>query len=151
MIDDIIWYNESSQRPDALVRFDPKTEKFQSWAIPSGVGIIRHMRKTPDGNLAIHQTSTNRIGLAIIGKAATRHGQPLINHRNVVLVGTGPNAVTDFRSAPSARAPSFGRKSTARDNLRLKAEATGAAATGAEAWGAPASTVSDREHSGTGS
>ena len=68
VIDDIIWYNESGQRPDALVRFDPKTERFQSWAIPSGVGIIRHMRKTPDGNLAIHQTSTNRIGLAIIGK-----------------------------------------------------------------------------------
>ena len=70
VIDDIIWYNESNQRPDALVRFDPKTEKFQSWAIPSGVGMIRHMRRTPDGNLAIHQTSTNRIGLAIIGKAA---------------------------------------------------------------------------------
>jgi virginiamycin B lyase len=71
VIDDIIWYNESNQRPDALVRFDPKTEKFQSWAIPSGVGIIRHMRKTPDGNLAIHQTSSNRIGLAIIGKRTT--------------------------------------------------------------------------------
>jgi virginiamycin B lyase len=71
VIDDIIWYNESNQRPDALVRFDPRTEKFQSWAIPSGVGIIRHMRKTPDGNLAIHQTSSNRIGLAIIGKRPT--------------------------------------------------------------------------------
>jgi virginiamycin B lyase len=68
VIDDIIWYNESNTRPDALVRFDPKSETFQSWAVPSGVGIIRHMRKTPDGNLAIHQTSTNRIGLAIIGK-----------------------------------------------------------------------------------
>jgi virginiamycin B lyase len=71
VIDDIIWYNESRQRPDALVRFDPRTERFQSWAIPSGVGIIRHMRKTPDGNLAIHQTSSNRIGLAIIGRQAT--------------------------------------------------------------------------------
>jgi len=71
VVDDIIWYNESGMRPDALVRFDPKTEKFQSWAVPSGVGIIRHMRKTPDGNLTIHQTSTNRIGLAIIGKPTT--------------------------------------------------------------------------------
>jgi virginiamycin B lyase len=71
VIDDVIWYNESGQRPDALVRFDPKTERFQSWAIPSGVGIIRHMRKTPDGNLAIHQTSTNRVGLAIIAKPAS--------------------------------------------------------------------------------
>ena len=70
VIDDVIWYNESNQRPDALVRFDPKTEKFQSWAIPSGVGILRHMRKTPDGNLTIHQTSSNRIGLAIIEKTA---------------------------------------------------------------------------------
>jgi virginiamycin B lyase len=71
VVDDIVWYNESGMRPDALVRFDPKTEKFQSWAIPSGVGIIRHMRKTPDGNLTIHQTSTNRIGLAMLGKPAT--------------------------------------------------------------------------------
>jgi len=66
VIDDIIWYNESNQRPDALVRFDPKTEAFQSWAIPSGIGIIRHMRKTPDGNLIIHQSSTNTVGLVII-------------------------------------------------------------------------------------
>jgi virginiamycin B lyase len=35
--------------------------------IPSGVGIIRHMRVTPDGNLAIHQSSTNTVGLALIG------------------------------------------------------------------------------------
>jgi virginiamycin B lyase len=68
VVDDVVWYNESGQRPDTLVRFDPKTEKFQSWIIPSGVGIVRHMRKTPDGNLAIHQSSSNRIGLAIIGK-----------------------------------------------------------------------------------
>jgi virginiamycin B lyase len=67
VVDDVIWYNESNQRPDALVRFDPKTERFQSWAIPSGVGIIRHMRVTPDGNLAIHQSSTNTVGLALIG------------------------------------------------------------------------------------
>jgi streptogramin lyase len=68
VIDDIIWYNESEQRPDALVRFDPKTEKFQSWAIPSGIGIIRHMRATPEGNLVIHQSSTNTVGLVIIAK-----------------------------------------------------------------------------------
>jgi virginiamycin B lyase len=64
VVDDIIWYNESGQRPDALVRFDPKSERFQSWPIPSGgiySGILRHMRPTRDGNLLIHQTSTNRI------------------------------------------------------------------------------------------
>ena len=41
VVDDVIWYNESGMRPDALVRFDPETEQFQSWAIPSGVGIVR--------------------------------------------------------------------------------------------------------------
>jgi virginiamycin B lyase len=66
IVDDVIWYNESRRRPDALVRFDPKTERFQSWAIPSGVGSLRHMRATRDGNLLIHQTSTNRIGLVTI-------------------------------------------------------------------------------------
>lgn len=64
VVDGIIWYNESGQRPDTLVRFDPETEKFQSWAIPSGnvfAGIVRHMRPTREGNLLIHQSSTNRI------------------------------------------------------------------------------------------
>jgi virginiamycin B lyase len=72
VVNDIIWYNESRRRPDALVRFDPKTEKFQSWALPSGVGTIRHMRPTVDGNNPlIHQTSTNRIGLVTIGATRT--------------------------------------------------------------------------------
>lgn len=64
VIDNIVWYNESGMRPDALVRFDPRNEKFQSWAIPSGdiyAGIIRHMRVTKDNDLIIHQSSTNKI------------------------------------------------------------------------------------------
>ena len=75
VIDDIVWYNESNTRPDALVRFDPKTEKFQSWAIPSGVGIVRNMSVSPDGNLLIHQSSSNRIGLVTIPKPARRPTQ----------------------------------------------------------------------------
>ena len=64
VVDDVIWYNESGMRPDNLVRFDPKTESFQTWLIPSGdfhAGIVRHMRATKDGNLLIHQSSTNKI------------------------------------------------------------------------------------------
>jgi virginiamycin B lyase len=69
VVDDIVWYNESRKRPDTLVRFDPATERFQSWAIPSGgiyAGIVRHMRPTREGNLLIHQSSTNRIILVIL-------------------------------------------------------------------------------------
>ncbi len=64
VVDDIVWYNESGVRPDPLVRFDPATETFQSWPIPTGniyAGIVRHMRPTRDGDLLIHQSSTNRI------------------------------------------------------------------------------------------
>jgi virginiamycin B lyase len=68
VINDIVWYNESGMRPDTLVRFDPKTEKFQSWAIPSGVGIVRNFGVTKAGNLIIHQSSSNRVGLVEIGK-----------------------------------------------------------------------------------
>ncbi len=67
VIDDIIWYNESGMRPDALVRFDPATQRFQSWAMPSGVGIIRHTWKTRAGDLLVHQSSSNRVGRVRIG------------------------------------------------------------------------------------
>lgn len=66
VIDDVVWYNESGMRPDALVRFNPRTESFQSWAIPSGAGIIRNVWVTEDKNLLIHQSSSNRVGLVKI-------------------------------------------------------------------------------------
>lgn len=75
VVDGIVWYNESNVRPDMLVRFDPKTEKFQSWPIPSGgiyAGIVRHMRATKEGNLLIHQSSTNRITLVTPRPPLTR-------------------------------------------------------------------------------
>ena len=79
VIDNIVWYNESAQRPDTLVRFDPATERFQSWAIPSGgvyAGIVRHMTPTREGNLLIHQSSTNRVILVTINRsAATRQAR----------------------------------------------------------------------------
>ena len=64
IVDGKIWYNESGMRPDALVRFDPQDESFQSWPIPSSglyAGILRHMRATHDGDLLIHQSATNHI------------------------------------------------------------------------------------------
>lgn len=81
VVDGVVWYNESARRPDALVRFDPKTEKFQSWPIPSGniyAGILRHMRATRDGNLLIHQSGTNRIiHVTINPKPSSRAALPV--------------------------------------------------------------------------
>jgi virginiamycin B lyase len=62
---DIIWYVESGLSPNALVRFDPKTEKFQTWTIPSGGGVVRNMMPTPDGHhLALACSAVN--GLALV-------------------------------------------------------------------------------------
>ena len=63
-LDGAFWYNESGMRPDTLVRFDPASETFQSWLIPSGdiyAGIWRNGRVTRQGTILIHQTATNRI------------------------------------------------------------------------------------------
>ena len=65
-----IWYNESGVRPDALVRFDPATETFQSWVIPSGNvygGIVRHMRRTRDTVCPVTESSRNSGALGSAG------------------------------------------------------------------------------------
>lgn len=61
-----IWYNESFAKPNTIVRFDPKTEKFQSWAIPGGGDIVRKMHVTPDGNPVTANSLTNQVGLVEI-------------------------------------------------------------------------------------
>jgi virginiamycin B lyase len=63
-----IWYVESATKPNMLVRFDLKTDKFQSWPIPSGGGVVRNMTTTHDGNLALAESAMNMMGLAIPGK-----------------------------------------------------------------------------------
>jgi virginiamycin B lyase len=66
VINDIIWYCESNLRPNTLVRFDPKTEKFQTFLIPSGGGIVRHMMPTRDGKIAMANSGVNGVGLVEI-------------------------------------------------------------------------------------
>jgi virginiamycin B lyase len=65
-INEVIWYNESNTKPNTIVRFDPKTEKFQTWAIPSGGNVVRNVSVTRDGNIAIACSGVNRIGLVTI-------------------------------------------------------------------------------------
>lgn len=59
---DIVWYSESAVSPNTLVRFDPKTEKFQAWVIPSGGGVVRNMMATKDGNhLVLACSGVNKV------------------------------------------------------------------------------------------
>ena len=65
-VNDILWYSEAGVKPNTLVRFDPKSEKFQTWAIPSGGGVVRNMDVTKDGNLALACSGVNRVALVEI-------------------------------------------------------------------------------------
>jgi virginiamycin B lyase len=61
-----LWYNESSAKPNTIVRFDPQSEKFQSWIIPGGGDIVRNMDVTPDGHPIMANSLVNQIGLVEI-------------------------------------------------------------------------------------
>jgi virginiamycin B lyase len=61
-----LWYNESGAKPNTIVRFDPGSEKFQSWAIPGGGDIVRNMDVTPDGNPVTANSLTNQVGLVTV-------------------------------------------------------------------------------------
>jgi virginiamycin B lyase len=61
-----IWFSESGLAPNTLVRFEPATERFQTWNIPSGGGIVENISVTRDGNLALAERDVNKIALVTI-------------------------------------------------------------------------------------
>jgi len=67
-IKDVIWYSESEAMPNTVVRFDPKTEKFQSWAIPGGGNIVRNTDVTKDGNFVLANSLMNTVTLVRVPK-----------------------------------------------------------------------------------
>ena len=67
-INDVIWYSESGSTPNTVVRFDPKTSKFQSWAIPGGGNIVRNRSVTADGDFVLANSLVNTITLVTVPK-----------------------------------------------------------------------------------
>ncbi len=67
-INDVIWYSESGSTPNTVVRFDPKTQNFQSWAIPGGGNIVRNTSVTRDGNFLLANSLVNGVTLVTIKK-----------------------------------------------------------------------------------
>jgi virginiamycin B lyase len=61
-----VWYSESAAKPNTMVRFDPSSDKFQSWPIPGGGDIVRNMDVTPDGNPVMANSLTNQVGVVQI-------------------------------------------------------------------------------------
>jgi virginiamycin B lyase len=66
--DGALWYSESGTTPNTVVRFDPRTEKFQSWALPGGGNIVRNTSVTPDGHFVLANSLVNAVTLVTIAK-----------------------------------------------------------------------------------
>ncbi len=79
VVKDVLWYSEAGVKPNTVVRFDPKTETFQSWVIPSGGGVVPNMDVTRDGNLVLACSGGN--GLARGPRAVTRHDDHFLKPR----------------------------------------------------------------------
>jgi len=60
-IEDAVWYSESGTTPNTVVRFDPKTQKFQSWAIPGGGNIVRNTSVSPEGDFVLANSLVNAV------------------------------------------------------------------------------------------
>ena len=63
-----VWYSESFAKPNTIVRFDPATEKFQTWSIPGGGDIVRNMDVTRDGNPVLANSLVNQVGIVEIAR-----------------------------------------------------------------------------------
>ena len=51
-----------------MVRFDPKTSTFQTWAIPGGGNTVRNASVMPDGNLVLANSLVNAVTVVTIPK-----------------------------------------------------------------------------------
>ena len=67
--------NESAIRPNTIVRFDPKMEKFQSWIILGGGGVVRNMSVFANGNIAMAESGVNRVALVEIPNSNARRNK----------------------------------------------------------------------------
>ena len=88
-----VWYSESAAKPNTIVRFDPVTEKFQTWAIPGGGDIVRNMDVTRDGDPVTANSLVNQVGLVEVkgSRCAADQTRPDV-----------ANAFCCYRLAPAA-------------------------------------------------
>ncbi len=70
VVDDVVWYVETATPSNMLVRFDPKSIRFERWPIPSGGGVVRNMTPAAGGNLALACSGVDTIALGDVTKEA---------------------------------------------------------------------------------
>jgi virginiamycin B lyase len=62
----IVWYVETGVHPNTLVRFDPSSNQFDHWRIPSGGGVVHNMVVAPDNQLYLAESGVNKLAIAEI-------------------------------------------------------------------------------------
>src|SRR5205814_8076754 len=82
-IDDVIWYSESGSSPNTVVRFEPKSAKFQSWAIPGGGNIVRNTSVTRDGSFVLANSLVNAVTLVKISKSRSEEHTSESSHLGI--------------------------------------------------------------------
>ncbi len=60
--DGALWYSESGVQPNTIVRFNPADQSMQSWPIPSGGGVVRHMVAAANDDVWIACSGVDQIG-----------------------------------------------------------------------------------------
>jgi virginiamycin B lyase len=71
MADGAVWYVETGEDTNVLVRFNPETKKFLTFPIPGGGGTVRNMEHDRDGNLWMAESGVGRISRVTIKKKTT--------------------------------------------------------------------------------
>jgi virginiamycin B lyase len=69
--DGAIWYVETGDDKNMLVRFNPETKKFLTWPIPSGGGTVRNMEIDKAGNLWLACSGVGKIARVTIKRTAS--------------------------------------------------------------------------------
>ena len=59
---DGVWFAETGEEQNMLVRFDPRTQSFAKWPIPSGGGVVRNMVATPQEASPSPAAASTRLG-----------------------------------------------------------------------------------------
>jgi virginiamycin B lyase len=70
--DGAIWYSESGPTPNTVVRFDPVDRTMQSWPIPSGGGVVRHMVTAPNDDVWLACSGVDRLARVRVVRRAER-------------------------------------------------------------------------------
>jgi len=61
--DGMVWYSESGENPNKIIRFDPRTYTFARVSIPSGGGGVDNIATTPEGKLYVACPEVDKVAL----------------------------------------------------------------------------------------